>query len=394
MSPPERPGSPRHRRVSRFRPELEGLEDRLAPATLTVNDLVDRNTADMVLSLREAVLLVDNGGNASAALGRNLSSGEQSQIVGVFGTGDTIRFTSSASPRTITLTGGELLLSRGTTIIGPGPSLLTVSGNHASRVFEIAAGSSAKLDGLTIANGNSDLGNGGGVLNSGTLSVNNCVLTGNSALEGGGIYSISVLNMSGCTLTANAVVFEGGGILCSGIANLFNSTLDGNSADIGHHGGVGEGGGIMNFGKLTVSTCTLTNNSASSDGGGIVNWQASLTVIDSSLENNSATRLGGGIYSLGVSVTLSGIGADVSGSTLRHNTAFAGGGIYNTDGTLNLTDSTLNDNTASIGGAIDNSGQLSGSGDTTIASSRLTIGNSTLSGNAAAFGGGVSISAN
>ena len=214
---------------------------------------------------------MDNGGNASAALGRNLTSGEQGQIVGVFGTGDTIRFTSSASPRTITLTSGELLLSRGATIAGPGPSLLTVSGNYASRVFEIAAGISVKLDGLTIANGTTgngygDAGKGGGILNSGTLIVSNCILTGNSAYSGGGIFSTSILDMGGCILTANASMISGGGIQCSGTADLLSSMLSGNSADF-------DGGGIYSSGDLTVSNCTLTNNSARNNGGGIVNMR-------------------------------------------------------------------------------------------------------------------------
>src|SRR5881398_3412190 len=75
----------RRRPVSRFRPGLEGLEDRLAPATLAVDDVLDNTTADEVLTLREAVLLVNSAGDASAALGRDLTSGEQSQITGGFG---------------------------------------------------------------------------------------------------------------------------------------------------------------------------------------------------------------------------------------------------------------------------------------------------------------------
>ncbi len=40
----------RSKLAARFRPWLEGLEDRLAPATLTINDLLDRTTADSTLS--------------------------------------------------------------------------------------------------------------------------------------------------------------------------------------------------------------------------------------------------------------------------------------------------------------------------------------------------------
>ena len=304
--------------------------------------------------------------------------------MGVFGTGDTVRFTSSPSPRTINLTSGELLLSRGATIAGPGPSLLTVSGNHASRVFEIAAGISVKLDGLTIANGTTgngygDAGKGGGILNSGTLIISNCILTGNSAYSGGGIFSTSILDMGGCVLTANASTTSGGGIQCSGTADLLSSMLSGNSADF-------DGGGIYSSGDLTVSNCTLTNNSARNNGGGIVNHEASLTVNDSSLDYNSAYYTGGGIYVSGGSLFGSVIRATISGRP-SNNSAYAGGAIFNTEGTLILTGSTLNDNTASVGGAIYNEGSLSYFDGVIFAASILSMSNCSLSGNAAAFGG-------
>ena len=59
----------RHHRTARpraagFRPSLEVLEQRLAPATLIVNTAGDNAASDNFLSLREAVLLVDQGGNA------------------------------------------------------------------------------------------------------------------------------------------------------------------------------------------------------------------------------------------------------------------------------------------------------------------------------------------
>src|SRR6516162_2574228 len=54
---------------------------------------------------------------------------------------------------TITLTSGELLINKDLAISGPGAGLLTVSGNSASRVFEVAASTTVNISGLTIANG-------------------------------------------------------------------------------------------------------------------------------------------------------------------------------------------------------------------------------------------------
>ncbi len=46
-----------------FRPMLEALEDRLAPAALTVNSLADNTTDTSQLTLREAIALVNGAGN-------------------------------------------------------------------------------------------------------------------------------------------------------------------------------------------------------------------------------------------------------------------------------------------------------------------------------------------
>ena len=51
------------------------------------------------------------------------------------------------------LTGGELVINKNLDIEGPGANKLTVSGNHASRVFDIGGGVTVTIAGLTIANG-------------------------------------------------------------------------------------------------------------------------------------------------------------------------------------------------------------------------------------------------
>ena len=55
--------------------------------------------------------------------------------------GDTIDFASSLAGDTITLnpTFGELLITKSLDIEGPGANLLTISGNDASRVFDISS---------------------------------------------------------------------------------------------------------------------------------------------------------------------------------------------------------------------------------------------------------------
>src|SRR5579862_2354739 len=116
-----------------FRPILEALEERLAPAVLTVNSTADNTTSDSALTLREAVAVV-NG-----TLGRSLSTTEKAQVSGTLGSNDTIQFALPSGPQTIKLTGGVLSITKNLTINGSGASNLTVSGNNAGGVFYVGS---------------------------------------------------------------------------------------------------------------------------------------------------------------------------------------------------------------------------------------------------------------
>src|SRR5262249_12965511 len=62
-----------HGPTHRLRPRLEALEDRLVPATLTVNSLVDTVSGTAAtLDLNEAILLINSGGTATDASGNSL----------------------------------------------------------------------------------------------------------------------------------------------------------------------------------------------------------------------------------------------------------------------------------------------------------------------------------
>jgi hypothetical protein len=169
-------GAGRARRPAHVRPLLERLEDRTAPAVLTVNTLADNTTDTSVLTLRDAVTLVNHGGDPSSLGQSSMPSGWAAQIdtsSGGFGSNDTIQFDPGLFGPTqaaITLGGSELELSSSVTITGPGAGQLAVSGNRASRVFAIDSSVTATVTGLTIANGDApdtalDRGDGGGIEN-------------------------------------------------------------------------------------------------------------------------------------------------------------------------------------------------------------------------------------
>jgi hypothetical protein len=364
-------------------PRCEVLEDRTLPSiTFTVLNLNDSGPG----SLRDAV------GAANAILGA-----------------DTIVFAPGLTG-TIHLTSGELLITDSLTIKGPGAGRLAVSGKSSdrdSRVFEVAAGTTDSISGLTITGGSGVVypglaskndGFGGGILSFGSLTIYNCLLSDNTAqYDGGGIYNKGALILSRSTLSGNNCsspsVGLGGGIYNEGSVIVSDSTLSGNFASF-------LGGGIDNAGTLKLNSSMVSGNSTRWKGGGIFSSGFASTAVNSStLSNNSATY-GGGIYNLGSVIlsgsTLSGNFASRDGGgifnvpatvpnplgtvtvldcMLSGNSAGdSGGGIYNLGGTVILSGSTLSGNSASNnGGGIDNEGAL-------------TVTNSTVSGNNATKG--------
>jgi hypothetical protein len=92
---------------------LEELEGRSLPSTFMVTNLADGGAG----SLRRAIL------DANAQPGA-----------------DMIRFAPAARDGTIALTGGQLSITDDLVIDGPGAGRLAVSGNDASRVFQVSSG--------------------------------------------------------------------------------------------------------------------------------------------------------------------------------------------------------------------------------------------------------------
>jgi len=136
------------------------------------------------------------------------------------------------------------------------------------------------------------------------------------------------------------------------------------------------GGAVyISFGtSLTLSDSEVTNNSLFNGvgGGGIYNNQGAMTLTNVTLSGNRANNSsGGGIYNYLGTTTLTNV-------TLSNNDSSNGfgGGIRNAFGTMTLTNVTLNGNSSNSGGGIYND-----FGTTTLT-------NVTLSGNSASSSGG------
>ncbi|MBX7105147.1 MAG: hypothetical protein K1X57_13785, partial [Gemmataceae bacterium] len=177
---------------------------------------------------------------------------------------DTITFSSLFnSANTITLSGSQLTINDTTdalTIQGPGANRLSINADQKSRVFGVAVGTVVTLNGLTITGGNS--GAGGGIINSGTLTINDSAITGNTSSSfGGGIESYGALTVNRSTISNNVAGTNGGIDVFNGsLFLMINTTVTGNSA------GGGTGGVYTNIGSF-FTHCTIVGNIGAGTGG-------------------------------------------------------------------------------------------------------------------------------
>lgn len=207
---------------------------------------------------------------------------------------------------------GDLDIKDDLIINGAGAAVTIIDGGGLDRVIHVVAGS-VTLSGVTITGGNqiNVAGGGGGIFNAGTLTLNNCIVTGNHGGNGvGGIYNAGgTLTLNNSTVTRNTAGGIGGIRNSAGTAILNNSTVSGNSAIQNIAGGIlndCSGGGADNdhiIATMTLNNSTVSGNSAGSYGGGIVNFSfhnrgcsgATVTLNNSTASGNRADGDGGGI---------------------------------------------------------------------------------------------------
>jgi hypothetical protein len=207
--------------------------------------------------------------------------------------GDTINFSCSGD---ILLT-QTLTISGSMTLDGSGQSV-TLDGQNQVEVLNVNNGVNLTLNNLTIAHGSNNFG--GGIDNSGTLTISNSTITNNSAtnniiVEGGGIDNNGTLTISNSTIANNSANYgDGGGIDNNGAVMISNSTLANNSAFLG--------GGLNNSGMVTISNSTIANNSAFINIGGLVGGidnGGTVKISNSIVANNTGGNCSGGVSDQG-----------------------------------------------------------------------------------------------
>jgi CSLREA domain-containing protein len=260
---------------------------------------------------------------------------------------------------------GDLNVTSDLALIGDGAAITIIqgSGGWLERLFRIE-GVYAQISGVTIRNGGRNFSTGtncasaagGGLCNSGTLTILDNVIRDNRGLSngGGGLYNVGTLAVLSTTVMNNPI---GGGIYSVGTLTLANSQVLSNTA------GSTSVGGIYSEGTLLIRDSLIASNTIpTASGGGIIAWTGSATLINTLVRSNSACCWGGGLVSIAAAVT-------ISRSAFLSNTASDGGGLYSQVGAA-IVESAFSDNLAkSAGGALK------------ITGGTLTLDRSTLSGN-------------
>jgi hypothetical protein len=367
----------------------------------TTIDVVDYT--DGVLSLREAVLIVNNPTVELPELGAEIGQIDTSDG-NEFGFNDTILFDEDAPG----LDGGAITYSSGQIVISQSVNIdaseltnsLTIDANNSTptvngRVFEIASGTHVLINGLTLTGGNVLVGEGGAIFSLGTLSIHNSNITGNYAENGGGGITIEasasnqrVLEISNSVISGNTSGAEGGGIaVYAGAVDqtvlISGSTFSGNQSS-GFGGAVyidDVWNGSFNFSEIDIQSTAFNDNNAQRGGGAylrVVGGTVRFDLVD--FNENEAIDFGGGLL-----VTASGTSISVTGaSEFRDNVS--GGGNFGLGG--GLYSELTNGSSLMISGALIANNEAAAGGGVYVVSenSGVTLQSSTVSGNTAVGG--------
>ncbi|MCF8381560.1 MAG: T9SS type A sorting domain-containing protein [Bacteroidales bacterium] len=164
--------------------------------------------------------------------------------------------------------------------------------------------------------------------------VDNCIITGNDAIDhAGGVY-IDEGILKNSTISNNTCVDDGGGVfLDETIAFVENCTVNNNQAT-DHGGGI-----FINAG--TVKNCVIDSNISGDDGGGVniddLRKPTPGQLIGCVVSNNTAADQGGGVYVL--------VG-EIVNCNIINNSAANGDGVRGSTGPWHITNSILYGNTA------------------------------------------------
>ena len=288
----------------------------------------------------------------------------------------------------------------------------SITGNRATGdgggVYKSGSNSSFNMYGGSIT-GNTANSYGGGVyvdgggftMSGGTIGGTKTGETNTATYGGGGVYAKANFEMTGGSITGNETN-RGGGVYVTGKGSFtMSASADGqNIPSITGNNATENGGGVYVVGssstfKMTGGSIGGTNENDANTayrGGGVCVDCSKFTMSASadgqnipSITGNNATENGGGVYVIGSSSTFKMTGGTIGGTDANDaNTATNGGGVcVSKNGSFEMSGSSCitNNKADSYGGGV----------NINYASATFTMKGGSITGNNAAYGGGVCV---
>ena len=209
-----------------------------------------------------------------------------------------------------------------------------------------------------------------------TVTSKNPISGGKAEGSGGGgvcVYGTGAkLILNDGTSVKDNTAPTGGGINGNAAVEMKNATISGNKATSNNGGGIELFSDQYGTGSFKMTSGTIENNTAASEGGGF--HGPNFTMTGGTIQKNNAGTVAGGVL-------VNGTGAcSMSGGTITNNTStYSGGGLWVDDNTpFTMGGGTISNNKASgDGGGIHND------------NGNITITAGTISGNKGQWGGGI-----
>ena len=179
--------------------------------------------------------------------------------------GAQVTFNCGVPMKTITIT-SVIVIQADSDLFGN--RAITLQATGAGPIFIVSAGVTFNVSGLNLQSGNTILGTGGAVRNSGTLVLEEVGLSANHAMNGGAIYNTGTLIAQDTTFNGNSAGNGGGAVYnaSGGKATFANVTFSANSAAQG--GAVyNAAGAIADFASATLNANTASTGTALANAG-------------------------------------------------------------------------------------------------------------------------------
>ena len=175
----------------------------------------------------------------------------------------------------------HIILNKSLNLTGGSQTNTVIDGTRNGTVITINPGMIVDISNFNIQKGFATYG--GGIYNSGTLTLNNCTITQNTGPQydgyGGGIYNNGNLTVKNSAITQNIIYYYGGGIYNNGNCTISGSTLT-NTAVV-------QGGSIFNPGNMIVTNSIFTGNYVSVGQGAAIDNKGNLNVSNTIFTGNA-----------------------------------------------------------------------------------------------------------